>query len=220
MRYRLSRRHMPACRGDTIDMRRTMRPNLSRGGEPIELRSKHRPERPVTLVVLLDVSGSMKAYSRYFLSFVHGLVGQWLEADAFLFHTRLVRVTDILRERDPSRAMGRLSLMTEGFGGGTRIAASLEHFNRRYAKETLNSRSVAIVMSDGYDTDPTAALTAELKCLKGRARRLVWLNPLLGWRNYTPVARAMAAALEYIDCFATAHSLASLAALEDEFARL
>ncbi|MGA7865380.1 MAG: VWA domain-containing protein [Stellaceae bacterium] len=74
MRYRLSRRHMPACRGDTIDMRRTMRPNLSRGGEPIELRSKHRPERPVTLVVLLDVSGSMKVYSRYFLSFVRGLI--------------------------------------------------------------------------------------------------------------------------------------------------
>ena len=220
IRYRLSRRRLPARRGDAIDLRRTIRRNLSRGGEPIELRHRHRPVRPARIVVLLDVSGSMKAYSRYFLSFVHGLVGQWLEADAFLFHTRLVRVTDILRERDPSRAMGRLSLMAEGFGGGTRIAASLEHFNRRYAKETLNSRSVAIVMSDGYDTDPTAALTAELKCLKGRARRLVWLNPLLGWRNYTPVARAMAAALEYIDCFATAHSLASLAALEDEFARL
>lgn len=220
IRYRLSRRRLPARRGDTIDLRRTIRRNLSRGGEPIELRHRHRPVRPARIVVLLDVSGSMKAYSRYFLSFVHGLVGQWLEADAFLFHTRLVRVTDMLRERNPSRAMGRLSLVTEGFGGGTRIAASLEHFNRRYAKETLNSRSVVIVMSDGYDTDPTAALTAELKCLKGRARRLVWLNPLLGWRNYAPVARAMAAALEYIDCFATAHSLASLAALEGEFARL
>jgi VWA domain containing CoxE-like protein len=74
-----------------------------------------------------------------------------------------------------------------------------------------------IVMSDGYDTDPTEALTVELKCLKGRARRLVWLNPLLGWKDYAPVARAMAAALDHIDCFATAHSLASLAALEDEF---
>ncbi len=129
MRYRLSRRRMPAGRGDTIDLRRTIRRNLSRGGEPIELRRKHRPERPVRLVVLLDVSGSMKVYSRYFLSFVRGLIGQWLQADAFLFHTRLVRVTDVLRERDASRAMGRLSLITEGFGGGTRIAASLKHFN-------------------------------------------------------------------------------------------
>ncbi len=220
MRYRLSRRRLPARRGDTIDLRHTIRRNLSRGGEPIELRRKQRPERPVRLVVLLDVSGSMKLYSRYFLSFVRGLVGQWLEADAFLFHTRLVRVTDVLRERDPSRAIGRLSLMTEGLGGGTRIAASLRHFNQRYAKETLNSRSVVIVMSDGYDTDPAEALSVELKCLKARARRLVWLNPLLGWRDYAPVARAMAAALDYIDYFATAHSLASLAALEDEFARL
>jgi uncharacterized protein len=211
---------MPACRGDTIDLRRTIRRNLSRGGEPIELRRKHRPERPVRLVVLLDVSGSMKVYSRYFISFVRGLIGRWLQADAFLFHTRLVRVTEVLRERDASRAMGRLSLISEGFGGGTRIAASLKHFNDRYAKEALNSRSVVIVMSDGYDTDPTEALTVELKRLRGRARRLVWLNPLLGWKDYAPVARAMAAALDHIDCFATAHSLASLAELEDEFVRL
>jgi uncharacterized protein with von Willebrand factor type A (vWA) domain len=106
------------------------------------------------------------------------------------------------------------------FGGGTRIATSLKAFNDRYAKETLDSRSVVIVISDGYDTDPPEALAVELKRLKRRAHRLVWLNPLLGWKGYEPVARAMAVALVYVDCFATAHSLASLAALEDELARL
>jgi uncharacterized protein with von Willebrand factor type A (vWA) domain len=220
IRYRLSRRRVPARRGDTMDLRRTIRRSISRGGEPMELLRRRRPERPVRLVVLLDVSGSMRLYSRYLVAFVRGLLGQWLQADAFLFHTRLIHISEVLRERDRGRAMDRLSLMVEGFGGGTLIAGSLRAFNDRFAKAALNSRSVVIIMSDGYDTDPPASLVAELVRLKRRARRLVWLNPLLGWRDYAPVARAMAAALPYIDCFATAHSLDSLAALEGELARL
>lgn len=220
IRYRLSRRRKPARRGDGVDLRRTIRRNLSKGGEPVELLRRHRPDRPVNLVVLLDVSGSMRLYSRYLVSFVRGLLGRWLEAEAFLFHTRLVHITDVLRERDRARAMDRLSLMVEGFGGGTQIATSLKAFNDRYARSSINSRSVVIVLSDGYDTEAPAALAAELQRLKRRARRLVWLNPLLGWRDYAPAARAMAAALPFIDCFAAAHSLDALAALENELARL
>jgi len=134
IRYRLSRRRAPARHGETIDLRRTIRRNLSRGGEPLELRCKHRPDRRVKLVVLLDVSGSMKVYSRYFVNFVRGLIGQWLRADAFLFHTRLVRITDALRERDAIRAMALLALIADGFGGGTKIATSLRAFNDGYAR--------------------------------------------------------------------------------------
>jgi uncharacterized protein with von Willebrand factor type A (vWA) domain len=220
MRYRLSRRRVPSIRGKVLDLRRSMRRNLSRGGEPIELMYRRRPDRPVNLVLLLDVSGSMKVYSRFLVCFVRGLLGTWIETHAFVFHTRLVHISGVLREHDRVRAMDRLSLMVDGFGGGTRIASTLKSLNDRYAREVLNSRSIVVVMSDGYDTDPVDSLVRELARLKRRARRLIWLNPLLGWRDYTPVARAMAAAMPFIDCFAAAHSLESLAALEAELSRL
>jgi uncharacterized protein with von Willebrand factor type A (vWA) domain len=183
-------------------------------------RSKHRPERPVKLVVLFDASGSMEVYSRYLINFVCGLIGRWLHADAFLSHTRLVHIAGALRERHPGVAMARLSLMADGFGGGTRIATTFKTFNDRYAKETLHRRAVVIVMSDGYDTDSPEALAVEPRRLKRRAHRLVWLSLLLGWKNYEPVARAMRVALDHVDYFAPSHSPASLAVLEGELARL
>jgi uncharacterized protein with von Willebrand factor type A (vWA) domain len=220
IRYRLSRRRKIAACGKTIDMRRTIRGNLRYGGEPISLAWRRRPDEPIRIVVLLDVSGSMKPYSRFFLQFTAGLIGHWIKADAFLFHTRLARVTSALRDRDVLRAMGRLSLMSQGFGGGTAIGQCLHLFNRRYAKEALDSRTVVIVLSDGYDTDPPELLEAELKRLKKRVRRLVWLNPLIGWRDYAPVARGMAAAMPYVYCFRAAHTLEEMARLEADLARL
>ena len=220
MRYRLSRRRKPSARGRGLDLRRTIRRNIAHGGEPVDLLKRSRPDRPVRIVVLLDVSGSMKLYSRYFLLFVRGLLCRWMRADAYLFHTRLVRVTDALTDTDPSRALAKLSLMIEGFGGGTRIASALEHFNARFAKQAIDSRTVVIILSDGYDTEAPEHLARELKRLKTRARRIVWLNPLLGWKDYEPVSRGMAAALPHIDHFAAANSLAALAALEQELAGL
>lgn len=220
IRFNLSRRRIAAPNGDRLDMRRTIRRSLSKGGEPIDLVRRRRPVRPVRLVLLLDVSGSMKQYSRFFLQFAKGLVGKWLEAEAFVFHTRLLKVSDAMRESDPFRAMTRLSLMAEGFGGGTRIGASLKAFNDNHAAQALNSRSVVIILSDGYDTDAPELLAGELKRLRKRARRIVWLNPLLGWRDYEPAARAMAAAMPLIDCFAPAGTLAELAEIETQLSRL
>jgi uncharacterized protein with von Willebrand factor type A (vWA) domain len=220
MVYRLSRRSRIAAAGARLDLKRTIRLSIPHGGEPIDLARKDKPDRPVRIVLLLDVSGSMKPYSRFFLQFMKGLVSRWPDADAYLFHTRLVRVTDAVRERDPSAAMMRLSLLADGFGGGTRLGESLKVFNDRYAKRALNSRSVFFILSDGYDTGSPDELAHELKRLKKRVRRLVWLNPLLGWRDYQPVTRAMAAALTHIDHFAAAHTLEALTEIESDLRRL
>lgn len=217
---RRSRRRRSAPRGEPLDLKRTLRASLARGGEPIDLFRRRRPDRPVKLVLLLDVSGSMQAYSRFYLQFAKGLIGQWYEAEAFIFHTRLIKVSDALRERDPFRAMARLSLMTQGIGGGTRIGASLATFNDRYAHETLNSRSVVLILSDGYDTNTPDVLVRELTRLKRKARRIVWLNPLAGWRDYEPVAKAMSAAMPLLDGFAPATCLEDLAHAEPMLRRL
>ena len=220
MRYRLTRRYRRSRNGTRLDFRRTIRANLSHGGDPISLVRKSKPDRPVRIVVFLDVSGSMKAYSRFFLQFVKGLVCTWIDTDAYLFHTKLIRSTDVVRERDSIKAMTRLSLMVDGFGGGTKLGASLRQFNEQYAKRALNSRSIVIILSDGYDTGTVDSLTRELDRLKRRAPRLVWMNPLLGWRDYQPVTAAMDAALPYIDHFVAANSLDALAAIETDLARL
>lgn len=220
MRFNLARRYRANSHGRKPDLRRTIRRSLPRGGELIDLSYRRKIVRPVRIIVLLDVSGSMKDYCRYYLQFLRGLVSQWLEAEAFLFHTRLIKVSDAMRERDPMRALMRLSLMAEGFGSGTKIGESLRDFNDRHAAKALNSKSAVIIMSDGYDTGAPDVIGRELKRLRKKARRIVWLNPLLGWKNYEPVARAMVEAMPYIDCFAAATTLDDLAHIESQVTRL
>lgn len=220
MRYRLSRRYRLSKLGRKLDLRKTIRRSLGTGGEPFVLCRRRRPDRPIRLVVFLDISGSMKHYSRFFLQFVKGLVCRWMEADAYLFHTKLIRVTDVVREKNTTKAMTRLSVMAEGFGGGTKLGESLKQFNDQYAKTHLNSRTVVMILSDGYDTGTPEQLATELKKLRKRAPKLIWLNPLLGWENYEPITNAMAAARPFISYFAAANTLEALSAIEPEIAKL
>ena len=220
IRDRRSRRRKAALRGARLDIRKVLRRSVSRGGEPLDLFYRTRPDRPVRLVALLDVSGSMTVYARVFLAFLKGLVSADRATDAYLFHTRLVRISDALRDRDTLRAVNRLSLMAQGFGGGTRVGANLKQFNAQYAARSVNGRSVVIILSDGYDTDPPEMLAVELARLKRRGARIVWLNPLKGWAGYEPVARGMAAALPFLDHFAAASTLADLAGLESQLNRM
>jgi len=220
IRDRTSRRRKRARRGGPLDLRRVQRASLARGGEPMELFHRRRPPRPMRIVALCDVSGSMSVHARVFLAFLRGLVGQDMRTDAYLFHTRLMRVTDALRDHDSLRAASRLSLMAEGFGGGTDISGALERFLDGYGARALGGRTVVLILSDGYCTRSPEALAAVLARLRRKARRVVWLNPLGGWQEHEPVARAMSAARPYLDAHLPAASLAALAALEAEFARI
>lgn len=220
MRWRLSRRRRVRARGRVIDLRNTIHKSLMHGGVPMKLAFKRRHPRPLKLVVILDASGSMSLYSGFFIRFIRGIVENFAESEAYVFHTRLVHLSAALREKDIERAVERMAMMSAGWGGGTRIGESLRSFNRYHAKSALNSRSVVMIVSDGYDTGPPEVLAAQLKKLRGRAKRVIWLNPLLGWRGYEPVAQGMAAALPYVDLFAPAHNLESLMALESYLYKL
>ena len=220
MRARLVRRDQIRRRGRRLDLRRTIHRNVSHGGTPVELAWRRRKIKPLRLVVLLDASGSMNLYTAFFVRFLHGLVDAFREAEAFVFHTRLAHVSPSLRDRDATRAVDKLSLMAQGIGGGTRIGESLATFNRWHARRVINSRTAMVIVSDGYDTGEPEQLAEEMRRLRRRCRKIVWLNPLIGWRDYTPQARGMQAALPYVDLFAPAHNLESLAALEPYLARL
>ena len=220
MRARLVRREQIRRRGRRLDLRRTIHRNVSHGGMPFDLAWRRRKIKPLRLVVLLDASGSMSLYTAFFVRFLHRVVDAFREAEAFVFHTRLAHVSPSLRDRDVTRAVERLSLMAQGIGGGTKIGESLATFNRWHARRVINSRTALMIVSDGYDTGEPEELGEEMRRLRRRCRKIIWLNPLIGWRDYTPQARGMQAALPYVDLFAPAHNLESLAALEPYLAKV
>jgi uncharacterized protein with von Willebrand factor type A (vWA) domain len=220
MRTRLTRRDLARRRGYRLDLRRTIHSNISHGGVPISLVKRQHKAKPLRLVMLLDASGSMSMYTGVFLRFIHGVLDEFREAEAFLFHTRLAYVSDAMKEKNASRALDRLSIMAQGAGGGTRIGESLQTFNRWHAARVLHSRSCVMIVSDGYETGDAALLGREMAALARRCRRIVWLNPMMAWEGYAPEAAGIKAALPHVDLYAPANTLKSLTELEPYLAKL
>ncbi|HTB03748.1 MAG TPA: VWA domain-containing protein [Bradyrhizobium sp.] len=220
MRTRLTRRDLARRRGYRLDLRRTIHQNISHGGVPITLVRRQRKPKPLRLVMLLDASGSMSMYTGVFLRFIHGVLDEFREAEAFLFHTRLAYVSDAMKEKDAGRALDRLALLAQGTGGGTKIGESLKTFNRWHAARVLHSRSCVMIVSDGYETGDAKLLGREMAALSRRCRRIVWLNPMMAWQGYAPEAAGIKAALPYVDLYAPANTLQSLTELEPYLAKL
>jgi uncharacterized protein with von Willebrand factor type A (vWA) domain len=214
MRKRLLRRRHARRTGHRIHLRRTLRSSLRYGGLPLELAFSERRRELPRLVLITDVSRSMNVYSYFFLRFARAFVGAFKDAEAFIFHTRLMHVTDMLRQRDSHRLKEKLAWIAAGWGGGTRIGESLQTFHRDYARRLVDSRTFVFIVSDGYDTGEPELLGEQVRRLRLRARRVVWLNPLLGRDDYAPTAGGMQAALPHLDLFASAHNLESLMKIE------
>jgi uncharacterized protein with von Willebrand factor type A (vWA) domain len=214
MSQRLSRRLVISNLAERVDLRRSIRRSIAYGGEPIALAYKGRKPKKNKLVVFLDVSGSMNFYSLFLVRFAYALQAHFQRVDTFLFSTSLVEITDLLRTRQLAEALRRLSQRAIGWSGGTKIGESLRQFNQLYARKLLLRDTTFIILSDGWDTGEPEVLAAQLRAARRRVQRILWLNPLLGLKDYRPITRGMAAALPHVDVFAPAHNLESLLALE------
>jgi len=207
------RRHVHARSGRRLDLPTTIRRSVARGGTPLELAWRDRRRVQPRLVLLIDVSRSMAATSFFYLRLARALAAERADVHSFIFHTRVTAVSRALHDRDPWRAQEQLHWLAQGFGGGTRIGESLAQFNREHAPRLVHGRTAVLIFSDGYDTGEPQQLAAALAQLKRRARRIVWLNPLVGAPGYAPLAAGMQAAMPHIDLFAAAGSLARLRAV-------
>jgi len=213
MSRRMARRRSCGLRGQ-VDLRRTIRGNISHGGDPIHLRFRRRRLRPYRLVTLLDISGSMSAYSMFLVKFLYALQRHFRQVDTFLFSTRLTEITGLFRASCLSDALAALGERPAGWSGGTNIGGSLREFNQLHGRKLRSADTLFIILSDGWDRGDVGALVRELGMVKRRVRKLIWLNPLLGLEDYQPITGGMSAALPHIDVFAPAHNLESLLALE------
>ena len=212
---RRSRRLRPHRRGHDLDMRRLVRASLGTGGEAVERAYRNRVHVSRKLVVLCDVSGSMEAYSRALVLFLHALARSGRGVETFAFGTRLTRLTRELIIRDPEGALRAASARVVDWSGGTRIGHSLKAFNDEWGRRALTRGAVVVIVSDGWEREDAAVVGLEMARLARQAYAVVWVNPLKGHPDYQPLAGGMRAALPYVDRFLPGHNLASLEELAE-----
>jgi len=207
-----SRRARPGGR-DRLDIRRLLRRSLRFGGELLVFSWKSPSQRPRPLVLLCDISGSMERYTRLLLNFTYALRTASTRVEAFVFATRLTRISHLLRTHDVDAALNRVMASVDDWSGGTRIGEAIETFNRRYARRVLSHGATVAVISDGWDRGDADQMRRAIARLQRSCHRLIWMNPLMGAPGYEPLTLGLQAALPFVDDFLPAHNLANLEAL-------
>jgi hypothetical protein len=208
-----------ARRGHLVDLRRSIRQSLRRGGEIIDLLRRERKIQKTRVVLLCDVSGSMDLYSRFLIQFVYALQHAVSRVETFVFSTGLSRITGSLEADDLRAALDEVARRVPDWSGGTKIGRSFRRFLDEHAAAALDRRTVVIIISDGWDTGDAELLEDAMAEMRRRAGRVIWLNPLLASPGYEPICQGMRIALPYVDIFAPAHNLESLRRLERYLAR-
>jgi uncharacterized protein with von Willebrand factor type A (vWA) domain len=196
--------------GALLDLRATLRRGSRTGGDPARLLRRRRRERPRRLVAICDVSGSMEPYTRAYLQLLHAAVGG-ARAEAFVFATRLTRVTRALAERDADAALARAAAAVQDWSGGTRLGEALRRFNDQHGRRGLARGAVVVILSDGWERGDPDFVAREMERLARLAHRIVWVNPRRAAPGFAPLAGGMAAALPFCDAFVSGHSADALA---------
>jgi uncharacterized protein len=205
-------------RGHHVDMRRTLRGSLRTAGDPIRLARRQRRVKPRRLVMLCDISGSMEPYARAYLQFLASAAGSGPDAEAFVFATRLTRLTRALASRHPERAIERAAAAAPDWSSGTRIGDALKEFNDRHGRRGMARGAVVVILSDGWERGDPALVSREMGRLARLAHRIVWVNPRVSAGSFAPRAGGMAAALPYCDALVSGHSFEALGEVSEAIA--
>ncbi|HWF34365.1 MAG TPA: VWA domain-containing protein [Solirubrobacteraceae bacterium] len=215
---RRTRRKRSGRRGEHVDMRRTLRKSLRTAGDPINLSHRHRRVLPRRLVLLCDISGSMEPYARAYLQFLMCATGAGPNAEAFVFATRLTRLTRALGGRNPERAIQRAAAAAPDWSSGTRIGDALKRFNDTHGRRGMARGAVVVILSDGWERGDPALVGREMERLARLAYKIVWVNPRVSASDFAPRAGGMAAALPHCDALVSGHTLRALGEVADAIA--
>ncbi len=217
---RPSRRLKPSPRGRRIDLRRSLRRNLRHGLDMLELSRVQRRVRKTRLVMLCDVSGSMDAFNPFLLQLMLGIQQELKNSRTVVFSTEMTEITALLRRGSVQHTLQQVGETVRHWSGGTDIGRALAELNRGVLREGSARSTVAIIISDGYDSGQTEVIQREMRALRRRVDTVVWINPMYGAASFEPRAQGMKAALPYIDHFLPAYNAQSLRVLVRELARV